>query len=705
MATNTPYVKSNPDTAQLNQHFFGRYVNQVARRPFAETSANDPVPTHRGTDMQNHLLNRAVHTALIAALTASLVACGGGSSGSSLSSGSTASSQQSGQTSVMMSDASSDDWATIGVKIQSIALTSQGGGAPVMVYTASAQPPMVNLEQLDQISEILANTTVPVGTYTAATLTISANPGDVALTVSADPSTGFAATAGTDIPSDQIQIQGAQGAAGSLTVPVTVTFDSPFVVSASQSNALDLEFDLAHPAFIIAHQPPGAGMTLWAVDFHGPIRRHRIDDITHLVLRHMYGNVTAVATNNASITITKDVPLLPIATPETPVATALSLQILADATNGTLFYDVDAKTVATIKDFSTLSASLDGKYVRVAARYQEDGTLVAVRIWASSQFDNIWKSPEGHVLHVDRSSNVITVLNESGAGVPLTVDANTKFFFRQPADGLADATAIATGTTFLADEDLVRGFKVHASVVDPLATPLVAQTVDIETAAYSGRISAAGLTGFTYKHAFRTAADDYLVNLDYIAATSANGDDADGNPIMGFKFWDFTYPTLVTSGPTAVATYITTTDGAVNFGGTAGAVSAWGASYARWTDPANATGWSIPWTVLEPTPLPLGTVATALMNGTFTLNVAGGTTAASVAVSSASGSATLVYQVDRVGNVVTVTAIDITTASGMSSLMAGLAVGAKVKVYGIPQASGSLNAYVLTYFTGTAPSN
>jgi hypothetical protein len=38
---------------------------------------------------------------------------------------------------------------------------------------------------------------------------------------------------------------------------------------------------------------------------------------------------------------------------------------------------------------------------------------------------------------------------------------------------------------------LVRGFKVHASVVDPLATPLVAQTIDIETAAYSGRISAA----------------------------------------------------------------------------------------------------------------------------------------------------------------------------------------------------------------------
>jgi len=158
-------------------------------------------------------------------------------------------------------------------------------------------------------------------------------------------------------------------------------------------------------------------MTIWSVDFRWPIRRHRIDDITHLVLRQMYGNVTAVASNNMSITITKDLPLVPIANPETPVATALSLQILADSMNGTIYYDVDAKTSTTIMDFSTLAATLNGKYVRVAARYQEDGALIAVRIWASSQFDDIWKSPEGHVLHVDTTNDVITLSNESGQAV------------------------------------------------------------------------------------------------------------------------------------------------------------------------------------------------------------------------------------------------------------------------------------------------
>ena len=142
-----------------------------------------------------------------------------------------------------------------------------------------------------------------------------------------------------------------------------------------------------------------------------------------------------------------------------------------------------------IKDFSS-ETSVAGKFVRVAARYQQDGTLVATRIWASSQFNSVWLSPEGHVLHVNTAGNTVTVESESGRGVDLAIDTNTQFFFRQPQNALADATPIGTGTAFLANHDLVRGFKVHASVVDPLATPLVAQTIDIEVAKFAGKISA-----------------------------------------------------------------------------------------------------------------------------------------------------------------------------------------------------------------------
>ena len=66
--------------------------------------------------------------------------------------------------------------------------------------------------------------------------------------------------------------------------------------------------------------------------------------------------------------------------------------ILPDSTNGTLFYDEDNTAQnQTIKSYSTVSADLPvGQYVRVTARFQTGGTLVAVRTWASSSFGNIY---------------------------------------------------------------------------------------------------------------------------------------------------------------------------------------------------------------------------------------------------------------------------------------------------------------------------
>jgi len=602
-----------------------------------------------------------------------------------------------------ISDASSDDWGIIGVKVLSIALVPQGGGSAVTVWTAPTPAPYVNLEQLDQLGEILGNVSVPVGTYTGAVITIGANPGDLLLTVAANPESGFPVAAGTSIPSGEIQILGKQGSSANFTVPVKVTFDSPLTVSTSHNNALDLEFDLAHPAFIVGHTPPAAGATLWAVNFNGPVRHHPVRDITRLVLRHTYGTVKGVASDGKSLTITKDFPVLPVTNPETPIASPLSVQIFADATNGTILYDLDAKTRTVVKDFTGEAMSLPNKFVRIAARYQVDGTLVAVRVWASSQFSTVWLSPEGHVLHVDTTTDVITVADESGAGVPLTVDAGTEFFFRTPANAMADATPIGTGTAFLTSHDLVRGFKVHVSVVDPLATPLVAQSIDIETAAYSGRISAANPTGFTYTRQFARATDDYSVTLDYISSGTANGTDAGGNPIMGFKWWDFTFPTLITSGANAIPEFVAATNGGVNFGGTVGALTAWGVSAATWGDMTNPAGWSLRDAVLIPTPVPLGVVTTAFGGNSFAMTVLGGTMPATVDVSTTAQSATLVYQVDRSNGVITVSPIDVTTSSGLAAITAALVAGTPVKVYGVPQA-GSLKAYVLVYFTGMVPS-
>jgi hypothetical protein len=647
--------------------------------------------------------------AACAALAAGLAACGGGGgsdvSSMSASSSGSSSTAQSGSMPLVVSDASSDDWALVGVKVLSIALVPQGSGDNVTVLTAGSSAPYLNLEQLDNLGEILGNVSVPVGTYIGAVVTVGGNPGDVLLTVAADPEAGFAGVAGSSIPSGDIKIQHTTGASSNFTVPIDVTFESPLVVSASgtPNAALDLEFDLSQPAFIVAHQPPGTGTTLWAVDFRGPVRRHPIADITRLVLRHMYGNVMTVASDGSSITITKEYPALPLTSPETAVASSQQLTILVDGTNGTLFYDVDAKTSTKITSFASVTG-LAGEYVRIAARYQQDGTLVATRVWASSSFDNVWLSPEGHVLHANTTDQTITVTNESGVGVPVQINAATEFFFRQPWSAIADATAIGTGTTFLDSGNLVRGFKVHVSAVDPLATPLVAQSIDIETANYSGAISLTNPTGFTYTHDYPHASDDYSVTLDYVSPTSANGDDSSGDPIMGFKYWNFAYPTLVTDGTAAVTDFITATTGAaVSFGGTAQPIRVVGLTAATWADPANPSGWSAPWTVLEPVPLPLAVVATGIASNAFTITVPNGTQPVTVDFSNSSGSASLVYQVDRNGDIVTVSPVDITTTAGMTTFTSAMTAGTPVKVFGIAQFNGTLMGYVVFYFTGMVP--
>jgi len=635
------------------------------------------------------------------------VGCGSGSSASTGSSGDNGSS---GNVNMMVSDASTEDWANIGVKILTVALVPQSGDSPVVVYTAPSPTPTTNLVQLDQLSDLLGTVSVPAGTYSSAVLTVSANPGDVTLIVAADPEAGFAAAAGSTIPSGQIQIMGATGSSGSLTVPVTVNFASPLTVSANATTSLDVEFDLAHPAFLVGHVPAGSGQTIWAVNLlKGPVRHHPIRDVTRLILRHTYGTVTAVSSDNTYITIDKDFPVEPPTNPETEITSMQTLNILADGMNGTILYDVDAKTSMTIDNFSTVASTIVGRYVRVAARYQSNGTLVAVRMWAANAFNNVYVSPEGHVLHVNATTDVVTVENELGAPVQLTVNANTQFYFRTPWNAVADATPIGQGTSFLTDKDLVRGFKIHASV-DPTVTPYVAQTIDIEIARYDGSISASNLLNFTYTRKFNTASDDYTFTLPFISSSTPNNSNpSTGAGITGFEWWSFAYPTIVNSGSNAILGFDTATDGTVTFGGSAGAYPAWGESFAVWNDPILANGWAVPEAVLMPTTVPLGTAATSATfgstDGTFTMSEPGGTTAVPINLNTTSGSGTLVYQLNRSsGGVITITAVDITTSTGQNTVAANLVAGTPVKVYGVPQANATINAYVVIYYTGSMPS-
>src|SRR5436190_23169459 len=81
--------------------------------------------------MHRTMLRSALYSALLIGLTADLGASGGGGSGSTLTP-----TPMSGTMQLTISDARSDDRATIGVKLLSIAHVPQGGCGAVPVWTA-----------------------------------------------------------------------------------------------------------------------------------------------------------------------------------------------------------------------------------------------------------------------------------------------------------------------------------------------------------------------------------------------------------------------------------------------------------------------------------------------------------------------------------------------------------------------------------------
>jgi hypothetical protein len=674
-----------------------------------------------------------------------LMACGGSSSSSSTT-------PTTGNVNAVVSDDATDDWATIGVKVLSITLTPQGGGTPVQIYgpLTSSTAPVINLVQLDQLGEIIGNASIPVDTYSQATITVSGNPSDITLTSAANPEPGFPlTTAGTTVTGTGqvcVIVNNTCGSASS-TVPLNITLSPVLNVTGGSSNALDLEFDLAHPAFIVQHTPPSAsGSTIWALNFNPAVRHHPIADITKLVLRHLYGTNISVSSDGSSFTMNKI--FLPVPAPTTVTnssvaASTQSLQILADnnnlnGNNGTVVWNLDAsppqRFVVTNFDLDGVASILSqpGEFVRVQARYQAGGTLVAVRVWASTSFSKVFASPEGHVLDVDPSAGTFTIVTENGnASAAIQVSSGTQFFFNNALVGEGPSVLANPGTS---QPLFVRGFKVHVNWFDPTATPLVPDTVNIEIARYAGSISGANTTsGFTYTREFAgpplgTSPDDYTINLGYISSSTPNGYDQNNNPVTGFKWWDFAQPTsTLDSGTTAIPGFVSTVNGALlSYGGscippgfpaaiTPAAQPAVGESYATWNDLANANEWSAQWAVLLPTPAPLAKVVMVNAGGaSFTMTplnsgtTTGCATPITVDLDTTTGQATLAYLVSRnSAGVITITSAgDLSVPANLTALDNVLSTaGTLVKVYGVPvvaSGNGTIKAYVLLYFpTGT----
>lgn len=585
---------------------------------------------------------------------AGLLACGGGSS-------STPSANPTGGASanvnMLITDAPSDSWADIGVIVRGIWLVPQGQpvSAAVLAYDGSKSATQTNLVQLDDLAQLLASASIAPGTYDRAIVKIDPNPANITLA----PSLDAGGNPQNAIPAAQIHVNGTQDANGWVALP-TITLQAALVAASGTPAAVNLDFDLANPLSVVVHDemtPP-----IYTLNF---VVRHKPQaSLDRLVLHRNIGTVTATSTTS---------------TPNTFAVTTLhgaNLTFNVDATNGTLFYNLDATPVAPVasktlpSDFA--ASSTTPLYAKMTSRFQSDGSLWAVRVWYSATESKLptW-TPEGHVVRVNTAGNSLTVLDDNGQPQRFLVDANTQFFFQ------GGSTAIGTGTAFLAN--IARGFKVQISVADATQVPQTASTIDIQRAVYDGILDGASASGFSLLKVLWGQTDTY-------------GPVGYANP--GFTWWNFAYPTTAS---TDVGAFVAQANA------TAGPQAAPVVTTATTTlSPGVSTTWQAQDLVFLPSALSaaMQTVSTPYSNGamgiTYTAFASNGTplpgTALTVLLDTTAGSQPVVRQYSRSGNVVTVT--DVTS----DQWAAALASGAKVRCYGIPNASGQLVAYVVNIF-------
>ncbi|HLO68690.1 MAG TPA: DUF4382 domain-containing protein [Holophaga sp.] len=600
------------------------------------------------------------------------LACGGGSS--SLAQPKVAY----GNVDFQVTDATTEDWSNVGVIIRkaSLVLASDTKAAsPVTIYDGSADTTPINLLQADQVNDLLSRAKgVPAGTYDRLIVEVDGDPAHITLV----PAPDAAGVTPAAIPSSQIIVRGASSTAHpTWKVLPTIKLDTPIVVSDGQTTAVAVDFDLAHPVFIVEHDTLTSSLPVYVVNFGTPniVRHKHAPAITHYYLRRHLGTVASVAADGSSMTMTTE--------------HGQTFTVHADkGANPTLFYNLDVRPVTAVPANAFPATVTAGLGVEVTARYQADGTLTAVRVWYTATAANLPKwTPEGHITRVDRVNNIIRVLDSAGDPKPIAVNADTKWYWR--GDTSTELSG-GNGAAFLANVE--RFFKVQVTVADPLATPMVATSIDIQRGVFEGTITNATATSFTYQKGVADMANP-------IAHTLAYG--------TSFSFWNFTFPGMAS---TSIPDFLLEANSGIVLDSSGTTFKPYAASSLSWA----AGGWAANNAIFMPIALSpyAQTVTTAFASGSMqvtpragTIGMGGmgtrtGSTTATgtpvpvtVNLSSTAQEQPLVTLINRqAGTVVTITSLDATQWANY------LTAGAKVRVFGVPDGSGHLKAYYVNIY-------
>jgi hypothetical protein len=543
------------------------------------------------------------------------LACGGGGSSAT---GTTT--PNTGMANVLITDAPSDTWSTVQVQVTNVTLFNQANHAQTtVVFSGNAT---INLVDMDSIGELLAAAQVPVGTYDQMQITVNTDP----TTMSIIPAGG-----GVAIPSGQIHVVG--------NGVVTVALLPVLTVSATASNAVQVDFDLSHPLFInqtsngvvlnfeVKHKPNPAALSL--------IQLHR-----HL------GTIKSVGASANTFVMT----------------TQFGHDLTLTTDSNTLFYDTDTHPF-TSGSYAGLVAA---EGVMAASRLQDDGSLYAVRVWycvpANAASLPKW-SPEGHVMSVDKVNHRMVVDNADGVPRTISITNATVFTFQENVT-LSNPSNGGNGQAVLAD--INHGFKVSIAVADPLATPLVATAVNIDRAVDTGYIDSSTTNStLTYGQAA-------LANFRHYPYSAT------------FSWWDFEQPN---SASTDVNAFVAALQGA-------GTTRVYGASTLTWD--AVGSAWDADTAILEPVVLPVATITQGYNAGSNTMQISytdplapGSPTLKTIVLNPAAGGGqTLVVKVATVASAVSA-GLDL-PANWATDLTP---TATKVWVSVVPQSNGNLDAY------------
>lgn len=357
---------------------------------------------------------------------------------------------------VVLTDAPSDGWQAVEVVVQTITLVDKADASrEVLVFQGNGTK--VNLVELDEIGEILARAEVPVGTYGHLKIRIDTAPGSIHLV----------RTDGTHVPTDRIKVAGDSA---------TITLAPDLVVSPGSTSAVQVDFDLAHPLFLI--ETPAGDVILNLQAFHRP-------NLGHFGWGHFRpaaGQVAVVSPGNRTFTLENRY--------------GKRVDIAWDAQ--TAFFNANQRPI--------VPGSADGlakdTYVLVQLNRTAVGGWLARRVWYTADPTLLarLRSPEGHLLAVDVDAGSLVISQADGVPKTLFVDSDTVTVFR-------DGSEVGTGPSALAN--LQPGFKVHVELKDPQAAEPHAARILVQRAVDGGVIGTATPTGFTFQASDRRAERGY----------------------------------------------------------------------------------------------------------------------------------------------------------------------------------------------------